>query len=249
LCVEDNPVDLFTIERALTDTRYQCIPARTVAQARRAVEHFTPVVILLDVVLLGDESWRYILELKQDDQTASIPILVSSATGESRKALHLGADEYLTKPIDPTNLLDLLDRLTGHRSVQRVLLVDDEEITRYLVRQLLPRGRFALKEMANGSDGLAEIQRELPDVVILDLNMPGMTGFELLERLRRDEHLQSLPAIVLTSAVLDDKDRHRLAGASAILSKSDLTSSTLIHALTQAIAASPIGPDDLRIPS
>ena len=89
-----------------------CAP--TVAAAKHALERVTPAAILLDVVLSGDESWRMILGLRQGEATGDIPIVVTSSTGEDRKALHLGADAYLAKPLDPELLLDRLDRLTGN---------------------------------------------------------------------------------------------------------------------------------------
>ena len=243
LCVEDDAADLFAIERALAGTRYQFLPARSLAQVAQALQRVRPAAITLDIMLLGEESWRFLLELKQNEATADIPLLVSSSTGESRKALHLGADEYLSKPIDAAQLLHCLDRLTGHSSVTRVLLVDDEEISRYLVRQLLPRGRFALKEAATAIDAIAELGRNMPDVLILDLNMPGMNGFEMLVHLRADPRGRAVPAVVLTSAVLDERDRQRLADVSTILSKSDLSAGSLIAAIESALPGPVAKPD------
>src|SRR6202007_2186349 len=157
-----------------------------VAAAKRAIERMPPAAVLLDVVLAGDESWRLILGLRQSSSTGNIPIVVTSATGEERKARHLGAHAHLRKPIDHSRLLDILDRLTGNRSTTRVLLVDDEEVTRYLVRQLLPRGAFDVREAKTGSEGLAQLLDQPPDVLLLDLKMPEMTGFELLDRISGD---------------------------------------------------------------
>ncbi len=91
-----------------------------------------PAAILLDIMLLGDESWRLMLEVRGQESSADIPLIVTSSTGEARKAAHLGADEYLAKPVDGERLIDVLDRVTGRRSLTQVLLVDDEEVTHYL---------------------------------------------------------------------------------------------------------------------
>jgi len=157
LVVDDDLADSFAVQRLLSGTRYQPIVARTVAAARRALERTQPAAVLLDVVLAGDESWRLILGLRQGETTGNIPIVVTSSTGEERKALHLGADAYLRKPIDRERLLDILDRHTGNRSMTRVLLVDDEEVTRYLVRQLLPRGIYDVREAKTGTEGWARL--------------------------------------------------------------------------------------------
>ena len=113
LVVDDDLADSFAMQRLLSGTRYQPIVARTVAAAKRAIERMQPAAVLLDVVLAGDESWRLILGLRQGEATGNIPIVVTSSTGEERKALHLGADAYLRKPIDHPRLLDILDRLSA----------------------------------------------------------------------------------------------------------------------------------------
>jgi signal transduction histidine kinase/DNA-binding response OmpR family regulator len=233
LAVEDNPADSFAVERILSTSRYQAVVARSVAEARQALERVRPAAIILDVVLLGDESWRFLIEMRQRDATADIPVVVASSTGDERKAINLGADEYLDKPIDPAQLIGLLDRLTGQRSVTHVLLVDDEEVSRYLVRQLLPRSTYDIKEAATGVEGLVRLRDERPDIVLLDLNMPGMNGYEFLERLSAETNI---PAIILTSMILDNEQRLRLGDASNILSKSDLSALALTEAITTALA-------------
>ena len=239
LVVDDDLADSFAMQRLLSSTGYQPIVARTVAAAKRALGHVQPAAVLLDVVLAGDESWRLILGLRQGETTGNIPIVVTSSTGEERKALHLGADAYLRKPIDHPRLLDTLDRLTGNRSTTRVLLVDDEEVTRYLVRQLLPRGVYDVREAKSGTEGLAQLLNEPPDVVLLDLKMPEMTGFELLDRISDEASLYAVPAIVLTSAILTLDERQRLRRAARIMSKSDLSGSALAGAITDALGGSP----------
>jgi CheY-like chemotaxis protein/anti-sigma regulatory factor (Ser/Thr protein kinase) len=235
LVVDDDIADSFAIQRLLDHTRYQPIVARTVAAAKRALERVQPAAVLLDVVLFGDESWRLILGLRQGETTGNIPIVVASSTGEERKALHLGADAYLGKPIDPERLLELLDRLTGNRSTTRVLLVDDEEVTRYLIRQLLPRGVYDVREARTGTEGLAELSNEPPDVLLLDLKIPEMTGFELLDRISGDAGLDAVPAIVLTSAILTPDERQRLRRAARIISKSDLCATALTAAIADVL--------------
>jgi CheY-like chemotaxis protein len=131
------------------------------------------------------------------------------------------------------------DRLTGNRSTTRVLLVDDEEVTRYLVRQLLPRGVYDVRESRSGTEGLAQLLNEPPDVVLLDLKMPEMTGFELLDRISDETSLDAVPAIVLTSAILTPEEQQRLRRAARIMSKSDLSGSALTGAIIDALNKSP----------
>ena len=231
MVLEDDPADAFAIERILAGSPYQMLRVRTIRQTQHVLRHVQPAAALLDIILLGDESWRLLLEMRSNESSADIPLIVMSSSGEDRKAVHLGADEYLPKPIDGPRLLELLDRLTGRQSVTNVLLVDDEEVTRYLVRQLLPRSRYNLRTADNGSDGLARLMEAPADVVLLDINMPELNGYEFLTRMSADPVLTEIPVIVLTSAILDSYERGLLRHAALVMSKSNLSSAMLIDAI------------------
>ena len=230
LFLEDDAADAFAMSRILEPTRYQGLRARNVAEAKRLLELVQPIAAIMDIMLIGDESWRFLIELKQ--AKVDMPVLVISSTGDVGKAINLGADEYLPKPVTADQLIKTLDRLTGNDSVTRVLLVDDEEVSRYLVRQLLPRGVFDIAEAATGIEGLARLRSARTDVVIFDLNMPEMDGYQFLDRLCETA---DVPAVVLTSAVLEQEQRRLLSRASQIVSKSELSSETLIGAIDNAL--------------
>ena len=132
-------------------------------------------------------------------------------------------------------LISLLDRLTGRHSITKILLVDDEEVMRYLVRQLLPRSRYSVRAIANCREGLQCLYDEHPDVVLLDLNLPEMDGYQFLDRVRDDANLAEVPIIVLTSAILDPDKRTLLQRAANILSKSDMSASTLIDTIDRVV--------------
>jgi signal transduction histidine kinase/CheY-like chemotaxis protein len=176
LVVEDDPADALAIDRLLAGSIYQAVIVRSVRQAKSALDMLRPAAVLLDIVLAGDESWRLLLELRAKDTNADVPVVVMSSTGDARKAMHLGADEYIAKPIDGDALIDTLDRLSGRHSLTQVLLVDDEKVTQYLVRQLLPRAHYRLWMASDGREALARLADYNPDVVLLDLRMPGMDG-------------------------------------------------------------------------
>ena len=236
LVVEDNAADAFACERALEGSPYQAITARSSAQARVALGRFSFTAIMLDIMLAGEETWQLLIELKQTEATRSIPVIMVSTTQEEAKARNIGADDYLNKPVDATALVHALDRATGRHSVRRVLVVDDDEVARYLVRQLLPRSAFEINEAATGQAALEHASRQPPDVVLLDLNMPTMSGFEFLERWATARGTEAIPAVVLTSMALGAEQRRQLAAASTILSKLDLSADTLVAAIEGAIA-------------
>ncbi|HEY6434821.1 MAG TPA: ATP-binding protein [Acetobacteraceae bacterium] len=235
LVIEDDSTDAFILQRLLTGSAYQPVFAHSLRQAADRLRQIQPAAIVLDVLLLGEESWRFLLELRSQESGAEIPIVVTSSTGEDRKSAQLGADAYLSKPLNRGSLIALLDRLTGRAPLVKVLLVDDEEVSRYLVRQLLPRTRYSLSAVASGQNGLEELERNRPDIVLLDLRMPGMDGFEFLDRISGQSAFADLPAVVLSSAVLSADDRRRLGRACSILSKSDLSSDMLTDAIDAAV--------------
>lgn len=164
-------------------------------------EPIGPETILLDIVLAGDESWRLLLELRGREATGDIPIIVISSIGEVRKSLHLGTGDYIAKPLDRERLIEALDKATGRDSLIRVLLVDDEEVIHYLVRQLLPRSRYRVWTARNGKEALDRLPEYRSDVILVDLSMPGMDGFEFVKPLRQDISLGATPVIVLTSVL------------------------------------------------
>ena len=233
LCVENNPADAFSMERALARSRYQVLPARSLAEAESALLQFAPAAVLLDVLLDGEESWRLLIKLRQSERWGRLPVIIISTTDEEAKARGFGGDGFFSKPVDPPALVRALDELTGVNSVTRVLVIDDEEVSRYLVRQLLPRGAFDIREAATAIDGLERLRQDTPDVILLDLNMKPMDGFEFLERLGPTP--KAPPAIVITSMDVNDRLRERLPRASRVVSKFDLTTDTLVAAILAAV--------------
>jgi len=235
LLVEDDPADILAIELLLAKSIYQPLPARSVREARQIMQSVKPAAILLDILLAGDESWRLLIEVRSGEVGAEIPLIVTSSSSAAHKAMHLGADDYLAKPVDSERLIEALDRVTGRNSLTKVLLVDDEEVTHYLVRQLLPRAHFRLSIATDGKGAFDRLREQSPDVILLDLRMPGMNGLEFLSRLRKDVTLADLPVIVLTSAIVQPEERNLLDGVATILSKSNLTSGVLVDAIDSVL--------------
>jgi signal transduction histidine kinase/CheY-like chemotaxis protein len=237
LAIDDDPADLLAYERILARTRYQLLRAQSTAQAKRAFDRIKAAAMILDIRLEGEETWRFLIDMKHGQATHDVPVLVVTNTRDERKARNLGADGYLDKPIEPARLLQALDELTGAGGRAKILLVDDEEISRYLVRHLLPRGAFFLLEAADALAGLEIARNESPEAIILDLNMKPIDGFAFLDLLKAENTKKRPAVVVLSSLIPDDAQRRRLRGAAEIVSKSDLTAGALVAALRRAIAA------------
>ncbi|WP_445633437.1 histidine kinase [Nostoc sp. DSM 114161] len=220
LAVEDHPETLFIYEKHLQESTYQLIPTRTLAQARLVLQQVQPTAIMLDIMLEGQNGWTFLRELKADETTRTIPVLVITIIDNEKQALALGADGFLIKPVDRLPLLNKLNTLINKNSPQKILLIDDDPAYRYLVKQLLINTTLSILEAPNGEEGLNLAQYEHPSAIVLDLEMPEIGGFDVLEQLKNNSVTQSIPVIIHSSAQLDIEVQRRLAKQSiAILSK------------------------------
>ncbi len=193
-----------------------------------------PAVITLDLMMPDRDGWSALRDLKSAPDTRDVPVIVISALDYTEIGLSQGAAEYLVKPFDPDQLLAALRRIGSapRRDPLRVLVVDDDPQLNELLAVMLPQPDYAVVSATSGPEALDAIRRDPPDVVILDLLMPVMNGFELLELLRADPATHDLPVIVLTAKRLSEAERlHLDATAQTVLKKNDLTRQQLIGAL------------------
>ena len=219
LVVEDSAETIHVYERFLGRDMYQVLSARTLREARDALTATRPRAIILDIVLRGEDSWSFLAETKRNPSTSDIPIVVITTVEEERKGLALGADAYIVKPIERAALVETLGRLTTPSTMRRVLIVDDEEISRYVLRQHLISPDHMVREAASGAEGIRLARAERPDVVCLDLVMPDLDGFEVLRRLKADPATRDIPVVIVTSKPLSEEERGRLALAADVVAK------------------------------
>ena len=219
LVVEDNREALFIYEKYLKNTPFQVIPARDLKDARQALREFRPTAVVLDVLLQGEHSWELLQELKHDDFTRNIPIFVVTVVDNRDKALALGADGFHAKPVERAWLIQQLEGITSRLSGPQVLIIDDDEVSRYLVKTVLGQREFRFLEAAGGTEGLRLVNEVRPDLVILDLAMPDLSGFEVLSELKRNPATAHIPVIIHTSKVLASQERSLLSDAVAVVSK------------------------------
>jgi signal transduction histidine kinase/CheY-like chemotaxis protein len=220
LAVEDHPETLFIYENHLQQSTYQLIATRTLAQARQVLQQVRPAAIMLDIMLEGQNGWTFLREIKGDETTRNIPIVVITIIDNEKQALALGANGFLIKPVDRLQLLNKLNTLINQNKPQKILLIDDDPAYRYLVKQLLINTQLSILEAMNGWEGLNLAQREQPTAIVLDLEMPELSGFDVLKQLKSNPVTQSIPVIIYSSAQLDAETQSQLAKKSiAILSK------------------------------
>ena len=237
LVVEDNREALFIYEKYLKGTGFQVVPAQDLKEARRALEEFRPVAIVLDVLLQGEHSWQLLQDLKQNASTRDIPVFVVTVVENEAKAMALGATAFHAKPIDRAWLLAQL-QTTLVREHGQILIIDDDEISRYLLKGVLGNGGYRLLEARGGNEGLRLAKESKPDLIILDLSMPDLSGFEVLDQLKMDPKTQQIPVVIYTSQRLDSEERARLQAAADIVPKEtqsrELTEARFAEALARA---------------
>jgi len=221
LVVEDQAEILLAYEKYLQGTKYQMIPVRTLNQAEQALGTFKPEVIVLDILLEDENTWAFLAEKKENDSlTRDIPILVNTVINNEQKAIALGADAFLIKPIDRFLLLNTLNKLVKRDRLQTLLLVDDDPVARYLFQDMLSDISLHLIEATNGSEAMGLAQQAKPTCIVLDLTLAAESGVDILNQLQSDPTMVSIPVIIHTSQVLEDPQRQHLAERTvAILSK------------------------------
>jgi len=184
----------------------------------------------------GMDGWAVLAALKADAATADIPVIMVTIVDDRNLGYALGAADYLTKPIDRERLVAVLAR---HRPQRPILVVDDDPALRELLRRTLEREGYAVLEADDGRAALARIEERLPGLILLDLMMPHMNGFELLTELRARPEWRGIPVVVVTAKDLTPEERQRLNGhVERILAKGALGPEALLAEVRELVGSS-----------
>ncbi|MBI2212219.1 MAG: response regulator, partial [Acidobacteria bacterium] len=237
LVIEDDSVAYSSLAAHLESAGYVPVRARHGDEALRLAKLVKPVAITLDLVLPGVDGWEVLKRLKADDVTREIPVVVISMIDNRELGFALGAHDYFVKPVDRRRLVDRIRQVTGHsrrRGKQRLLLIDDDAAFREMLEEELRELGYEVRWASSGEEGLAAMRADIPDVVVLDLVMPGMSGFEVAERLKQDPATAGVPILVMTSKELSRSDHASLQSkVAALVPKGRSSGSRLITAIQQ----------------
>jgi CheY-like chemotaxis protein len=196
----------------------------------------SPSLILLDVMMPGMDGWAVLRELKSDPALQGIPVAMVTVVDDERMAYSLGASEYLTKPVDRSRLLELASALV-RGSQGHALVVEDDDASRQVVVRALTSAGWEVTEAANGQEGLERVADHCPDLILLDLMMPVMHGFEFMERLRANQATCEVPVVVLTAKELSTSEREFLtAHAQRIVQKGGGGAEALLPLVRRTVA-------------
>ena len=211
--VEDDRRSLELLELYLEGTGVDVVAARDGQEGLEVVRRLHPAAVVLDLYLPKLDGWDVLALLKADPGTSVIPVIIVSMVDERGKGFALGAADYLVKPVGRDEVLAALNRaLALPESQPSVVAIDDDPKALALVTAVLEREGWTVLQAVSGEDGVALARSRHPSVVLVDLVMPGMDGFDVVARLRRDPETASIPIVILTAKALTREDKERLRG-------------------------------------
>src|SRR5881398_3674723 len=184
LVVDDDPSVRQLISRHLEQEGWKTVQASNATDALQLARESRPMLITLDIMMPDASGWWVLEKLKEDPQTAGIPVLVVTIVEDQRLVFALGASDYLGKPYDRGALIAKIRRLLPTLDGKRVLVVDDDPEARTMLTKILKEEHATVVGAASGDEAMTLLSQSPPDLVLLDLMMPGMSGFEMVARMR-----------------------------------------------------------------
>jgi signal transduction histidine kinase/DNA-binding response OmpR family regulator len=235
LVIDDEPAMRDLMQRFLAKEGLHVVTAASGEQGLRLAKELGPLAITLDVMMPGMDGWAVLAALKADPEVADIPVIMLTMLDDKNLGYALGASDYLTKPLDRERLMAILRK---YRRDLPVLLVDDDATLRELARRILEKEGYAVVEAENGRVALDRARETEPGLVVLDLLMPEMDGFEFVAEFRKRESWRSIPIVVVTGKEISDEDRARLnGGVERILQKGTYTRESLLREVRDLVTA------------
>ena len=194
-----------------------------------------PYAITLDILMPKKDGWEVLNCLKADPATRDIPIIVISNIDNKGLGFSLGAFDYLVKPLEKEAILSALQRIPG-ADVKNVLVVDDEASAVDLLTQILQEEGYHVKGVYNGKEALHVLETKPQDIILLDLLMPEMDGFEVIQKIKANQDWCNIPIIVVTAKDLTDKEWIILnKSVDSIIQKSKLSEDHLMDEIKTLI--------------
>jgi PAS domain S-box-containing protein len=237
LAIDDDPQVIGLYERYLNPQGYYVVPLTDPAKAREEILKIKPYAITLDIMMPNKDGWSVLTDLKSDPATKDYPVIICSIMEQADKGFSLGAADYLVKPILEEDLVCALDRLNKDGTIHEVLVIDDDPNDLRLIEKILDQhGRYKPILAEGGRKGWEEIITKTPHAIILDLFMPEMDGFTILEKLRENSVLRDIPVLVVSGGGLTTQQQQQLNDfGQRLITKGSLNESQLIESIENAL--------------
>lgn len=237
LAIDDDPQVISLYERYLSPQGYYVVPLTEPAKAKDRIKELKPFAVTLDIMMPNIDGWTVLADLKTDPATRDIPIIICSIVEQTDKGFNLGAADYLVKPIIEEDLVHALDRLNRNGAIHRVLVIDDDPNDLRLIEKILTeQGKYKAILAEGGRKGWEILITNPPDAIILDIFMPDMDGFTILEKLREEPALRDIPALVVSGGGLTNEQQKQLAEyGQRLIAKGTLKEHDLIASIENAL--------------
>ena len=241
LVIDDDPSVRDVVSRMLQKEGFRVATAANGSQGLAMARLLKPHVITLDIAMPELDGWQVLGQLKADEELRSIPVVLMTVLDERAKGLALEADDFLQKPVSKERLLEVIHRWLPASCPKPVLVVEDDEATREGIARILEGDGWKVMTAGDGQRALEVLGGFAPGLVLLDLMMPGMDGFQLLEVFRERKDYRNIPVVVLTALNLSERDRQRLGGPQVqrIFRKGDVSRTELLDAVHRCLATKP----------
>jgi GAF domain-containing protein/CheY-like chemotaxis protein/HAMP domain-containing protein len=238
LVIDDDPDALYLLQEGLGTSEFEVIGARSGHDGLQMARERQPEAILLDILMPETDGWQILNDLKSNPATVNIPVILLTIVDKKALGFKLGAADYLLKPLNPVLVRDTLYRFIGEKNPTRkcVIVVDDDPHVVEMLRQSLPESEFEFDSAEDGEAGLKVIEARHPDIILLDLMMPKLDGFGVIERLGADPELRNIPIIVISAKELTrDESRMLRERAAFVMKKRGFDSGKLIQEINSIV--------------
>ena len=239
LVIDDNEDAIYLMREMLEGAGYRVAVARDGDEGLAMAGELAPFAITLDIMMPKKDGWQVLHDLKANPITKSIPVILISIVDQKALGYRLGAEDYLIKPLQEDEIITSLQYIKlrgGDKPLKKLLVVDDDPMVKDMISQLLEGKPYEIQSASDGLDALEKIKADKPDAILLDLMMPKLDGFGLLERLKQDSELADLPVIVLTAKLLNQKEKEALrTSAGQVIQKQGISGEQLLSELRETI--------------
>lgn len=238
MAVDDDQGVITLYRRYLEPRGYKVVGVSKSVDAVTQALELQPKAILLDVLMPNKNGWQVLADLKRSEGTRGIPVIMCTIVADQERSIGMGATHHLVKPILEADLLRALSKPATTELNQAILVIDDQaEDMRMIRRALEGKNGFRVIEAEGGQAGIIAARTERPQIIILDLVMPGTDGFEVLATLRNDPNTRDIPVVIVTSADLSAEDQERLKlQVSALLPKGSFSDEELFQGVERALS-------------
>lgn len=246
MAIDDDAQILTLYERFLKPHGYDVIPLTNPNQAVAYAKEIKPFAITLDIMMPEKDGWQVLNDLKNDEETRQIPVLVCSIIEEMEKGFNLGAADYLVKPFIHNELVHAINKLIKDKDTHEILIIDDDpQYLTYIKEIIVNQFGFPPIVAQSGSEALKRLEDLTPEVILMDLVLEDMNGFELLEKFKSNTRIKQIPLILLTSSDLTAEEIAKLGNiGDQVFNKFAITKKDLLENLYDALKQLATGPSE-----